>query len=198
MNSKQLPLVIISGPSGVGKGTVLRQVLEVCELPLVMSVSATTRLPRKGEVDGVDYHFLAADEFAAKREAGAFLECCEVFGRGDWYGTLKSEVDASLEAGKWVVLEIDVEGAAKVMAAHPDVVTVFVGLRDLSQIEQRLRDRGTEDDETIQRRLQVAETELARAASYHHFVVNDDVDRAANEICKILTECSEARGVTDA
>ena len=133
-------LIIVSGPSGVGKSTVLKRLVEKCELPLSISVSATTRAPRESEVDGVDYHFLTEDEFAAKRDAGDFLECCEVFGRGDWYGTLKSSVDASLEAGKWVVLEIDVEGANKVAEVYPDVITIFVGLNSLDDVERRLRD----------------------------------------------------------
>ena len=198
MNSAQGRLVIISGPSGVGKSTVLKRLMSQCELPLVLSVSATTRPSREFEQDGVDYHFVTDAEFAASRQADAFLECCEVFGRGSWYGTLKSEVDASLEAGKWVILEIDVEGAAKVVEIHPGVITIFVGLRSLDEIEQRLRDRGTEDDEMIRRRLRTAETELQRAASYQHFVINDFVDRAASEICDILKQSFPTGGATDA
>ena len=103
-------LVILSGPSGAGKSTVVRELLATCPLPLELSVSATTRLPRAGERDGVDYHFLSREEFALRRERGEFLECKEVFGRGDWYGTLAAPVTAGLRAGKWVLLEIDVEG----------------------------------------------------------------------------------------
>jgi guanylate kinase len=191
-------LIIVSGPSGVGKSTVLKRLISDCDLPLVMSVSATTRAARDSEVDGVDYHFLTPAKFAAKREAGEFLECCEVFGRGDWYGTLKSTANASLAAGKWVVLEIDVEGATKIAEVYPDAITVFVGLNNLDEIEQRLRARGTEDETTIRGRLAVAKIEIARAVSYQHFVINDDVDRAANEICEILKRTKEASGATDA
>src|SRR5688572_12817880 len=103
-------VVIISGPSGAGKSTVVNRLLEACKLPLAKSICATTRPSRQGEADGVDYHFLSRDEFFARRDRGEFLEHKEVFGQGRWYGTLKSEVTTGLNAGKWVVLEIDVEG----------------------------------------------------------------------------------------
>ena len=108
-------LIVISGPSGVGKSTVVRQLLEQCELPLELSVSATTREPRAGEQDGVQYHFLPKTEFQQRRENGEFLECMEVFGRGHWYGTLQETVTTGLKQGKWVILEIDVDGAMKVL-----------------------------------------------------------------------------------
>ena len=119
-------LVILSGPSGAGKSTVVRELLRTCGLPLMLSVSATTRPPRPGEVDGVDYHFITLDEFAQRRAADEFLECKEVFGRGHWYGTLRSAVDAGLEAGKWVILEIDVQGALNVLEQRPSTISVFV------------------------------------------------------------------------
>jgi len=190
--------VIVSGPSGAGKSTVLRQLLDRCPLTLTLSVSATTRPPRDAERDGEDYFFLDHHEFFRRREAGEFLESMEVFGKGHWYGTLWSQVASGREAGKWVILEIDVEGAAKVVEIHPGVITIFVGLRSLDEIEQRLRDRGTEDDEMIRRRLRTAETELQRAASYQHFVINDFVDRAASEICDILKQSFPTGGATDA
>lgn len=178
--------MIISGPSGVGKSTVVKELVDRCDLPLIVSVSVTTRPPRTQERDGVDYHFVSAAEFAVMRERGDFLECCEVFGKGHWYGTPKEQVEASLQGGKWVILEIDVEGADKVVLQHPDAITVFVGLPSLAEIERRLRDRGTEDDQAIQRRLEVAQNELEHLARYQHFVINDTVDRAVNEICDIL------------
>ncbi len=104
-------LIVLSGPSGVGKSTILRSLIARFSDSLRLSISATTRKPRPGEQDGVDYYFLASEEFTRRREAGEFLECCEVFGRGHWYGTLRSEVAPRLAAGKWVVLEIDVDGA---------------------------------------------------------------------------------------
>ncbi len=100
-------LIILSGPSGAGKSTVVRELLANCSLPLKLSVSATTRQPRAGEVDGRDYHFVSHEEFRRVRAAGEFLECKEVFGRGDWYGTLASEVENGLAAGNWMILEID-------------------------------------------------------------------------------------------
>ena len=119
------PVIEIDGPSGVGKSTILRRLL--ADLPqLVPSISATTRPPRAGEQDGIDYHFLTQAEFARRREAGEFLECCEVFGRGHWYGTLKQEVDTSLDQGKWVILEIDVDGAEGVLQHFPGAVTIFI------------------------------------------------------------------------
>ncbi|MDP7303023.1 MAG: guanylate kinase, partial [Pirellulaceae bacterium] len=119
-------LVIVSGPSGAGKTTVLGRLLEKSSLPLTLSVSATTRPPRPGEKDGVAYHFLADKEFQGRRAAGDFLECMEVFGSGYWYGTLAETVTTSLQDGKWVVLEIDVEGSATVLQKYTDAITIFL------------------------------------------------------------------------
>lgn len=179
-------LVIISGPSGVGKSTLLARVLDRCELPLAMSVSATTRSPRPGERDGVDYHFLAEEDFAARRDRGEFLECFEVFGKGHWYGTLASEVGPKLANGNWVVLEIDVKGALAVIEKHPDAVTIFIGPDSVEELERRLRGRETEDESAIQRRLGQAREELAAANRYKHYVINDELDRAVEEVCQIL------------
>jgi guanylate kinase len=136
-------LVVISGPSGSGKTTVLRQVFERCPW-LESSVSATTRSPRPGEVDGEDYFFLSNDDFAARRARGEFLESFEVFGRGHWYGTLQSEVAPRLAAGKWVVLEIDVEGTLAVLRTYADAVTIFLRPESVAELERRLVARGTE------------------------------------------------------
>lgn len=179
-------LVIISGPSGVGKSTLLARVLERCERPLTMSVSATTRSPRPGERDGVDYHFIEEDDFAARQDRGEFLECFEVFGKGHWYGTLESEVAPKLSAGKWVILEIDVKGALAVIARHPEAVTIFIGPDSIDELERRLRGRETEEEAAIQRRLGQAREELAAADRYEHYVINDDLDRAVGEVCEIL------------
>lgn len=181
-------LVVVSGPSGVGKSTVLRKVIDRFGGRLRMSVSATTRRPRPGEEDGVDYHFLSEDEFQRRRAAGEFLECCEVFGRGHWYGTLHSEVGPSLAAGKWVLLEIDVDGARTVLEAYPDAVTLFLRPSSLAELERRLRSRATERDEAIRRRLDVARHEMAQAYRYSHQVINDTVDEAVRQISDILQE----------
>lgn len=182
--------IIVSGPSGAGKTTVLRGVFEKFDgkQVLVSSVSATTRPPRPGEVDGVDYHFLTKEEFDLRRRGGEFIECFEVFGRGFWYGTLKSEVSSGLNAGKWVVLEIDVQGALAVMQSHPDAISIFVHPDSIEGLQRRLRGRGTETEEALQRRLQKASSELALADRYDYQVVNDDLDRAVQEICDILTQ----------
>ena len=179
-------LLIFSGPSGAGKTTVLRRVLEESKLPLKMSVSATTRPPRPGEIDGVDYHFLDAEEFQRRREAGDFLECFEVFGRGYWYGTLKESVTASLEAGQWVVLEIDVQGREKVVEQSPDAITFFVRPESLAVLEQRLRDRGTENEETIRRRLEVARHEWPFGKQYTYEIINHSVAESVDEVCRKL------------
>lgn len=179
-------LVIVSGPSGAGKTTVLRRVLDEAPVPLTLSVSATTRPPRAGEKDGVNYHFLSAEDFAARRQRGEFLECFEVFGRGYWYGTLKSEVSSGLAAGKWVVLEIDVQGAMAVMEQFSDAVSVFLRPSSTAELERRLRGRGTESEEAIRRRLDEAENELRLADRYCHQVINDDIDQAVRDICNLL------------
>ncbi|HEX3997227.1 MAG TPA: guanylate kinase [Pirellulales bacterium] len=178
-------LVVISGPSGVGKTTVVGQVYPRCSR-LVASVSATTRPPRPGEVDGRDYHFLPPEEFARRREAGEFLECCEVFGRGYWYGTLRSEVAPRLAAGKWVVLEIDVQGALAVLEQYPDALTIFIQPESPEELERRLRGRNTESEEAVRRRLEVARREIAIAGRYRYQVVNRSVEEAVGEICEIL------------
>lgn len=179
-------LAIISGPSGAGKSTVVKQLLTDCPLPLTLSVSATTRSPRPGEKDGVDYYFLSRDDFRRRREAGEFLECKEVFGRGDWYGTLHSVVTAGLAAGKWVLLEIDVEGAMSVLDQCPDAITIFLHPGGIEELERRLRTRGTETEELVCRRLEVARRELTFIKKYRHEVINRAVPDAVREICQIL------------
>lgn len=187
-------LVIISGPSGAGKSTVVAGLLERLSPKIRLSVSATTRKPRPGEVDGVQYHFLSGKEFAARREAGDFLECMEVFGRGHWYGTLFAEVRPSLAQGQWVILEIDVDGARRALEQFPKALTIFItvggetiGERE-AELERRLRDRKTESDEAIRRRLEVARHELAQAHTYQYQVVNDEVESTIDEIVDLLAQ----------
>ena len=179
-------LLIFSGPSGAGKTTVLRKVLERTNRPLVMSVSATTRPPRPGETDGVDYQFLSNTEFQRRREAGEFLECFEVFGHGYWYGTPRSTVSASLEAGQWVVLEIDVQGRERMVEQFPRAITFFVRPDSLEVLERRLRQRGTENEESIQRRLAVARHEWQFAKQYTYEIINRSIDQTVDEICQKL------------
>jgi len=180
-------LVIISGPSGVGKSTIVRQLIRRYGGKLRLSVSATTRRPRTGEVDGQQYHFLSDEEFSRRRQAGEFLECVEVFGRGHWYGTLHSEVRPSLAAGIWILLEIDVAGAGKVEEQYPGAIKLFIAPSSQQELENRLRSRNTDSEAAIERLLEVARHELAQAHTYDHVVVNDTVEAAVAEFVEILS-----------
>jgi len=180
-------LVIISGPSGAGKSTVLEHLVQTCPLPLSISVSATTRPSRPGEIDGEAYHFLSPEEFTRRRDLGDFLECKEVYGRGHWYGTLEKTVTSGLEAGQWVILEIDVEGACDVLEQIPAAITFFVHTGSLVELERRLRGRATESEEDIARRLRQAEHEMSLSEKYRHCVINNTVEDAARQICEILS-----------
>ena len=179
-------LVIISGPSGAGKSTVVGRLLAECDLPLELSVSATTRQPRSGEVDGKDYHFLSRDQFLARRDNQEFLECQEVFDRGDYYGTLRSTVTAGVNAGKWVVLEIDVEGAMTVIESHQGAITIFLHPGSMAELERRLRERDTDSDDSIARRMEVARHEMTFKERYKFDVQNNTVDQAVADVCSIL------------
>ena len=179
-------LVIISGPSGVGKSTIVKQLLEQCELPLELSISATTRPPRADDQPGVNYHFMTAEEFRERVVNEEFLEYVEVFGRGYWYGTLKEQVSTGLNRGKWIILEIDIAGAAKVLQAHPEALTIFIHPGNLSELQRRLEKRGTETPESLARRLEVAQQELSAASNYQNIVTNNTVDQAVTSICQLL------------
>jgi guanylate kinase len=174
---------VITGPSGVGKGTLIRLLRE--RVPeLVLSTSATTRPPREGERDGRDYHFLSREEFARRADANELLEHAAY--SGNRYGTLRSEVERRLAAGQSVVLEIEVQGARQVRAAMPEAVLVFIAPPDPAALRQRLEGRGTDDPEAISERLRTAEIELDAQQEFQHVVVNDDLDGAAGELERIV------------
>ncbi|MFG0335991.1 MAG: guanylate kinase [Maioricimonas sp. JB049] len=179
-------VIVLSGPSGSGKTTIIRRLLGDAPVPLMMSISATTRPPRQNEVDGQHYHFLSPEDFEKRRQNGEFLECAEVHKTGYWYGTLRSELDRIRSAGAWALVEVDVEGALNIMKQYPEALTLFLQTPSVDEYENRLRARGTESEELIQRRLQTARRELEFADCYRFRVVNDDLDRAVQDICEIL------------
>ncbi len=184
-------LIIVSGPSGAGKSTVVRRLMQACPLPIQLSVSVTTRTARPGEINGKDYHFVTKERFQELRTQDAFLECKEVFGRGDWYGTLRETVDAGLNEGKWVLLEIDVQGAISVMQQCPQAISIFVHPGSLEELEVRLRRRATDSEEAILRRLQVASDELNAISHYRYEIINREVEHSVQEICRLLQNHNE-------
>ena len=176
-------LVVLSGPSGVGKGTVVSRILE--RLPSArLSVSATTRPPRDGEVDGTHYHFVEDDEFDRLREAGELLEWAEY--AGNRYGTPRPAVERALDEGHDVLLEIEVQGALQVREGVEEALHVFLSPPSFAELERRLAERGTEDDHDREVRLATAREELDQRGRFDHVVVNDEVDRAADEIIDLI------------
>ncbi len=184
---------VITGPSGVGKGTLIRGLME--QLPdLQLSVSATTRAPRPGEREGVDYHFLSREEFERKVSAGEFVEHAGYAGRS--YGTLRSELQERMRAGAPVVLEIEVQGARQVRASVPDAVQVFIAPPSLEVLRTRLIGRGTDDPEEVERRLRVAAEELEAQPEFAHVVINDRLEDALEQLAAIVAGELEARATT--
>ncbi|MEN9989484.1 MAG: hypothetical protein RL508_463 [Actinomycetota bacterium] len=177
-------LTVISGPTAVGKGTVIRHILEH-HPEIKLSVSATTRSPRPGEVDGVAYHFLSLEEFDAKIAAGQMLEYAVVHGTNK-YGTLRQPVEEALAAGQQMILEIDIQGARQVKQAMPEANLVFIAPPSWEELVSRLTGRGTESAEEQARRLETARAELAAQSEFDHVVVNDEVADCALRIVDLM------------
>ena len=178
-------LVVFSGPSGAGKGTILKRYFED-DPPAVLSVSATTRPPRPGEVDGVHYHFISREEFEQLIANDGVLEY-NIY-NGNYYGTLREEVDKRLEAGKLVVLVIDVHGAANIRRMFPGATTIFLLPPSVEELERRLRGRGTETEDSIQERLATAQKELAQQDKFTLKLVNDQVDTCADALYQAICQ----------
>lgn len=177
-------LIVLSGPSGVGKGTVRKALFQMPNHDLVYSISMTTRPPRTGEVDGVDYHFVSKEDFLEGIEQDRFLEWAEFVGQ--YYGTPKDKIEEQLEKGKEVVLEIEVEGALKVRKQMKDAVFIFLVPPGKKALYDRLKNRGTEPTEIVQERMKKAEAEFMLAHKYDYIVVNDEVNNAADRIMAII------------
>ncbi len=178
-------LVVFSGPSGSGKGTVLKEAMSKNE-NLELSVSATTRLPRQGEQDGVSYYFLSKDEFIKKRDENGFVEWAEFC--DNFYGTPADKVEDRLNAGKDVVLEIEVQGAMKVKERFPEAVLIFNMPPSMEELRLRLIGRQTESEDVVNSRLKTAEWEISMADKYDHIIVNDEVEKAALALISIINE----------
>lgn len=186
-------LFVLTGPSGVGKGTVLTEVRK--RKPLFYSISATTRAPRPGETNGVEYHFMTREAFDRLAADGGFLEHAEY--SGNCYGTPAAPVDAELQAGRDVLLEIEVQGAMQVKECRPDAIRIFLAPPSYAELERRLTGRGTEDAEAVHRRLETAKRELTLAPQFDYIVVNDTVEQAVSDVLAIMrAEACRAARVT--
>ena len=181
-NKKGL-LIIFSGPSGSGKGTIMKSLLASRD-DTVLSVSMTTRAPRPGEIDGYHYHFVTREEFQKTIDEDGFLEYAEY--NGNFYGTPEAPIRRLLNEGKNVMLEIEVQGAEKVMDHRSDVVSIFITTPSYEELERRLRGRGTEPEEVICKRMKTSQYELSRAFRYQYIVLNDEVEKAVDRITTII------------
>ena len=183
---KQGQLIILSGPSGVGKGTVREELFKDESLNLAYSISMTTRQPRPAEKDGIDYFFVEEEEFKDKIEKGELLEYAQFV--GNYYGTPQFYVDKLLTEGKNVVLEIEVQGALQVMAKRPDALTIFLVPPSFEELERRIRGRRTEAEEVVRERLDKARKEIATQDEYKYVVVNDTIMNAKEHIAQIIRD----------
>jgi len=186
--NKKGKLVVISGPSGVGKGTICKQLVrrlnDVC-----LNVSATTRPKAKTEVDGKDYYFLPREQFEKRIKEGWFLEYAEVF--GNFYGTPKDKVDEATAAGKTVILEIDVQGGGQVKAKCPDAVMIFIMPPTTKALVERITGRGRDAADVVQKRLAKANAEIEAAGNFYEYkIVNDDLEQAINEVMEIIRKAN--------
>lgn len=186
-------LLIVSGPSGGGKSTLVRELMKAGDFPIDFSVSATSRGPRPGEKDGVHYHFFSRERFEVMRERGEFLEHAEV--HGNLYGTPREPVLRSLEQGRWILLEIDVQGHRQVKAALPESVSFFIRTPSIEEYQHRLARRGTESAEVIARRVAVAAAELKDAPEYDFQIVNEHVPQSVRTFRTLLHGLKYERGI---
>ncbi len=175
-------LLVVSGPSGAGKGTICKALIE--KNPIWISTSCTTRKPRTGEVDGVNYFFIEREEFLKRIDNDEFLEYAEVY--GNFYGTPRSEVLRLLDEGKDVILEIDIQGALKIKSSYPEGVFIFIMPPSMEELRNRITNRGSETPESLKTRLEAAYDEISFASKYDYAVVNDEVDKAVKKIESII------------
>ena len=185
MADKKGKLVIISAPSGTGKGTVINEVLKI-RPDIVFSVSATTRKPRQGETDGISYHFITRERFDEMISGNEFLEHAQYI--DEYYGTPAGPIDECIESGISMILDIEVQGAKQVMKKKKDALTIFIVPPDMEELEKRLRGRGTDSEEKLMARLERARQELNEKDHYDHIVVNDSALRAAEEILELIDQ----------
>jgi guanylate kinase len=183
MSSAKGKIIILSAPSGTGKGTIIKRLLELFP-ELVFSVSATTRTPRSGEIEGLSYYFIKRDRFIDMIAHDEFLEYAKYV--GEYYGTPKKPVYDRVESGKTVLLDIEVQGALQVKAKEPEAIFIFIIPPDMPELERRLRGRRTDSEEKLTARLERARIELSEKDKYDHIVINDHVNRAADEILSII------------